>query len=123
MALIDTIRNKLQSAVFNKLGSTLTINQVSSSSVDKWGDSTITLGSNQSTQAVPFNYVYKQLSYQPFGDLGSGQLDIVVPYGTTLEKNTSVTYSSDTWRVTNIEDFIISGGSVAKVARLERNFA
>lgn len=120
MALVDSVRSKLD-GLFNRLGSTITITPLNSAVVDKWGDSTPTYGTATTTLSVPYNYLAKELSYQPFGDLRDGQVDIVVPYTATVTEKSKVTYDSNDYFVLGIEKFVITGSTIAQLLRLQKS--
>jgi len=111
MVSVSSVRNKLQTKVFDKLGSILVINARTSTVKDKWGDETPTYGSNTNSQAVPYNYVKDTLKWEGFGDFQEGDVVVVLPYGTTIGPNDKVTYDSQTWYVRQIEEFPMGDGT------------
>ena len=123
MGISTTIRSKLQSQVFARLGTTVSITPFSSSSTDKWGDATITYGSASNATGVPYNYAKDILGYFPFGDLQDGQLDMALPYDTTITRDDKVTYDSKDYKVIELEHFVIAGDVVAKIVRLQEDFS
>ena len=111
MVSVDSVRNKLQAKVFDKLGSLITIEAYSSDVTDDWGDGTITYAAGVSSQAVPYNYFKKNLRWQAFSDYQEGNVIIVVPYTTAIGPNDKVTYDGKTWFVRQIEGFPMGDGT------------
>ena len=114
MATKTSIRNKLATKVFAKLGSSCTVASVASESTDKWGDATTVYATAVTTSCVPYDYITKRQDYQPFGDLSQGESVMVFPYDTVLHITDKVVFATTTYVVKQIEDFYYDGGSIAK---------
>lgn len=123
MTVLDRVRNKLTNKVFNKLGSSLVWEPHSSSSIDKWGDNTITYGTSTALTAVPYNLVSSREAYNTFGDLQEGDTDMVVPYTSVLGTKDRITFNGVQYYVKQIEQYIISDGVVAYAVRLTKNLS
>lgn len=123
MAVLDRVRNKLETKVFNKLGSNLVWQAHSSSSIDKWGDNTITYASSTTLKAVPYNLISSRENYVAFGDLKEGEVDIVVPYTSVIGVKDKITFNGVQYFVKDIEQYIISDGVVAYAVRLTKNLS
>lgn len=117
MVDVTGIRTRLQTKVFTSLGSTITVYGVSSSVVNDYGDITITYDAGTSEKGVPYNLL-GQKTYEPFGELKSNEIDIVLRYDSVITLNSKVLYNSKNYLVLNVEDFVLKDLSVAKVARL-----
>ena len=141
MTLLSSVRNKIESKIFTRLGSTATRYAYSSQTLDKWGDATITYGStgglempvtmpvtfetgsSESITVVPYNYLTKNTNFQTFGDLQAGDLMMAFKYSQTLSEKDKIEYDSKTLFIRQIEDFVISDGVIVKVARLVESLA
>jgi len=111
MVSVLSVRNKLQAKVFDKLGSNIILNAYTTSTSDKWGDASITYGSNVNSQAVPYNYLKDMLKWETFSDFQQGDVIIVVPYTTSVSPNDKITYDSQTWYVRQVEEFPMGDGT------------
>jgi hypothetical protein len=122
MGQLENIRNKLAAKVFtSSLASTVNLEEPTSIPVDKWGDnSTITYATATNVLSIPYDYIKKQLSYQPFGDRQQGQTDIMFPYTVTITEFTKVTYDSTTYKVIQISPITINNGVAATLVRLQK---
>ena len=121
MATLASIRSKLQSKVFDKLGTTCVVSSVTSASTDKWGDASTSYATGNSYDVVPYDYVAKNLDYRPFGNLVDGTTAIILPYTATLNRTDKVVWNSTTYIVTRIEQYIYDGGVVAIAALLSES--
>lgn len=118
MALLDSMRNKIESKIFDRLGSTATRHPFNSQSVDKWGDATKSYDGSESVTVVPYNYVSERTEFEVFGDVQKGDLLMAFKYDQDLGEKDKVVYDTKTLFVREIEDFPLSDGVVIKVVRL-----
>lgn len=118
--MVDTtsIRNKIANKLFTGLGSTGTIYNISTSTTDKWGDATVTYSSGTSVTLVPWNYMYQKEEDNPFGELTKGEVDIAVPYGTTVSSGDKITYNSKDYVVRDVEKFELKDALLVIALRL-----
>ena len=123
MTLLSSVRNKIGTKIFTRLGSTATRYPYTSQSVDKWGDATESYGSTENITVVPYNYIKKKTSFELFGDLQAGDLLMAFKYDQTLSEKDKIVYDGKTLFIREIEDFIISDGVIVKVARLVESLA
>ena len=121
MASLSSIQNKLLTKVFNKIGSVATHYPYSSQTTDKWGDSTITYGTSESITYVPYNFISKNKTYEPFGDLKEGELDAVFKHDATLTVRDKLVIDNTTYYVKQIEKFPFSDGNLAFAVRLYKS--
>lgn len=120
MGLLESVRNKLEAQVFNKLGSTATLVTYSSPTYDKWGDLQTASSASSDITIVPYNLFAQRISYQPFGTMEEGDSDNVVPYDTTINVKDKVTLLGTEYEVKAIEDYILQGGKLAIFVRLAK---
>lgn len=120
MVSSTSIRSRLQSKVFDKLGTTVILSAFSSSSISKWGDEDVTFSANQNVTAVPYDRIANRLNHQPFGELQEGEVVMIFPYTVTITKDDKVTYESEDFLVTELEEFPYAGDNLATAARLSR---
>ena len=120
MASLSSIRNKLDSKVFAKLGSTAVVASRTDSSQDKWGDAAAeAYASGTTVTVVPFNYMSSDLTYEPFGNLQAGEVAIIGKYSDTFQPRDKVTYDSSDYFVKQIEKFVYDDGVIAQALLLE----
>lgn len=115
---LASLRSKIQNKIFGSIASTGTVTRVTWAQ-DKWGDGTSTLGSSTSISIVPFNLVESE-SYQPFGDLMSGELDIILPYDTTFDTNDFIDYDGQRYIIREYEEYPYQGGILAYAVRVAK---
>jgi len=120
MTVLSRVQNKLATKVFAKLGSTVGQEAWVSSVEDKWGDTTPTYASSVDITVVPYNLIKSAESFHSFGDLQSGEVDVVVPYDTTVSKKDRLTFKTVPYLVKEHEDYIILDGVAAYVIRLAK---
>lgn len=120
MASLASIRNKLETKVFDKIGTLVALETWSSATTDKWGDDTPAYAASTNVTAVPYNYITDRRDYQPFGNLEEGEVIMVFKYDQTIDMKDRITYKSEQYLITEIEDYQYSGGSVAKLARMSQ---
>jgi hypothetical protein len=120
MAVLERVRNKLSTKVFSKLGSSLTWEAYSSSSTDKWGDRTVTYSTGVTLTAVPYNLISSRQSFEKFGNLQEGEVDLVVPYTSTIGVNDRITFNGVVYFVKEREEYTVSDGVVAYAVRLAK---
>lgn len=122
MASAQSIKNKLETKVFNKLGSTVSVSAYSAS-YSKWGDETISYGTASSVTAIPYEYFPGRINYQSFGNLEEGDVIIIFPHDTTIDVRDKVTYSGSDYEVKEVEKFPLEGEVVAIACRLSKIIA
>jgi len=118
MSLLTSVRNKIETKIFTRLGSTVTRYPYNAQSVDKWGDSTISYSTTESITSIPYEYINKNTDFQPFGDVQAGDVLMAFKYDQTLNEKDKIVYDTKTYYVRQIENYTISDGVIVKVARL-----
>jgi hypothetical protein len=122
MATLASIQNKLQVKVFDKLGSSITVKALTTST-DKWGDQTTTGTVSTAVTAVPFNFLKNVKTFNPFGVAQEGEIDMVMPYGTDIQKGYVVTFDSTDFDVFDVEKFPYADGNIAFLVRLKEQLS
>ena len=120
MSRLTSARTKIQNKVFNDLAGDAILQSISIAT-DKWGDKTETVSSSTAIKIVPYNYFGFRKEYQPFGDLGVGESDVVVPYDTVFDINDKIILDSETYLIINSEKFVLQGGVLAYTIRITKN--
>jgi hypothetical protein len=108
--------------VFDNLGSTFVLSAYTQTTTNKWGDETASYGAGASVVAVPWNDVSNSTSYQPFGDLQEGQVDMAFKYDQTINVK-DILYSGtlvSSYEVKEVEQFPLADGILVKVVRLSK---
>jgi len=122
MATLTSIRNKLATKVFDKLGSDLTVTTLTTST-NKWGDKTTTNSSSVTVTCVPYNNIDQSKTFNPFGVAKEGEVDVIMPYDTTIETGNTVTFNSKTYDVFGVERFPYDDGNIAFLVRLREQLS
>jgi len=94
MTLLSSIQGKIETKIFNRLGSTVTRTPYVSQTVDKWGDASITTDTNENITAVPYSYLEKREDFQMFGDLQRGEVVMAFKQDQTLSERDTITFDS-----------------------------
>jgi hypothetical protein len=123
MATLASIRDKLESKVFSKIGSAVLVASTTANSTDKWGDASITYAAGASATAVPYDYYKANISFRPFGDLKEGEVVMVFKYDQTINVTDKVTFQSTDYIVKRIEEFFFQDGVIAKQVLLAKKLA
>lgn len=118
MSLLTSIQGKIETKIFNRLGSTVVRSPYLSQTNDKWGDNTPTYDTNEDVTAVPYNTFESKELFRPFGDLIDGETIMAFKHGQSLNPKDKITFNSQTLLIKEIEVFPLSDGFVLKVARL-----
>lgn len=118
MSRLTSIQNKIQVKIFNGIGSTGSLETISSKTTDKWGDETIVYNTAINIKIVPYNLIDYNRSYLPFGDLGENETDAVIPHDTVFSENDLLTFDGVAYKIINIEKFPFTDGNLAYAIRL-----
>ena len=122
MSQLTSFQNKIENRIFQNFGSSITITN-SSIIRDKWGDSSTVSSTVVSTLGVPFNFISDTSSYEPFGDLSAGEMDMMLRYNETLDcEDYRITFDGIPYLVKRIEKYPFAGGNLALAVRLVREF-
>lgn len=114
-------RTTLNVKIFDSvIASNLSASSISSTT-DKWGDSTNTFTSQGTLKCVPYNAFGNRLSYQPFGDLKEGDMDMVFKYDSGIAVDWIVEYvDNQLYQIKAIEDYPYGDGILVYIARLSK---
>lgn len=116
---LANLRSKIQSRIFGSIASEGTLISTSTSSIDKWGDSTSSLVSSSVISIVPYNLVGLE-DYQPFGDLQSEEMDIILPYTVTFDTNDFIDFDGQRYIIKQFEKYPYQGGVLAYAVRVAK---
>lgn len=123
MVNVSAVRTKLANKIFNNtsgVGSTLTVTSLTSTT-DAYGEDVYTDGTATTVYAVPFNYKSYYQTFTKWGELDVGEMDILVPYDTSIGRDYKITFQSTDYKVKDIEDYIIKDSILAKAVRLSED--
>ena len=99
-----TVRNKLDSKVFNIYGQSVTLKSKSSPSYNDRGE----LDSETSTEStilmVPYNLFSNRQTYQKFGNLNEGDFDAAIRYDVTINVDDEIDFRGTDYRVKEINE-------------------
>ena len=119
MSKLTSIQSKLATRVFQSFCSTITIKNISSTT-DKWGDATTTLSSSTTAQAVPYNLFDSKESFEAFGDLQAGDMDMAISYDTVFSATSVIRFDSKDYLIKQIEKYPFADGNLAWIVRLSK---
>lgn len=115
MASLTKIQNKIGSKIFEGLGSTATRKPYVSDTTDKYGDRTITYGTEETITVVPYDYIKSDFTEEMFGTTDTGEVLLPIKYDQAIGKDDIITYDSNTYRVKRIEKYPFKGGDLLKI--------
>jgi hypothetical protein len=115
-------QDKVAVRLFDNIGTTVVYSNYAQTSTNNYGDELSTYGTSSSILVVPYSLMSKRGTYQPFGDMQEGDMDMVFKFDQTVNVKDRVTLLGTTYQVRNVEDFPIANGLLAKVARVTKNF-
>jgi LysM repeat protein len=114
---LDSIRVTLTSKVFNSdLGTDVIVTPVTKAASSDGGftPGDETSGTATTVKGIPYNNSTQNLFKELFGNSKAANGTVIVPYTTTVNIGDKLTWLSQDYYVTNVEDFILGGGVVAK---------
>lgn len=114
-----SVRNKVENKIFVALGSSALWSSYTNPSISKWGDQVEAWGTETSITIVPFYLMNNQQSFQDFGDLEAGEMDIALRYNDGVNVNDKITFNTKLYKVKAIENYILKDISLVNIARLK----
>lgn len=108
--LRDQTRLDLQNDLFNELGTSIVLFVRSSTSVDKWGDSS-SIYSSTTITGVPYNQG-RVKNWEKYGDLNTDVLEMAVPYTVASTVNDIVFYDDVYYGVGEVAKYPLGGGNL-----------
>ena len=105
MALQDEVRDDLEEEVFNEFGKTMILRTITPIYND-YGELEGQTNTDTNIVAVPYNITEDRESYQPFGNLEAGDMDVAIKYSDTI----------------TTDDYLVIEGIVYKVKNIQKNF-
>lgn len=119
MSTATDIQEDLES-LYEELGSTVTLTPYSSGTVDKWGDKTPSYDTPVNITAVPYSSITNR-SWESFGDLEDGMLDMVISYDQSVNIKDKITFDSVDYIIIQIEKFPMNNTNLAFAIRLAKD--
>lgn len=117
----SSIKNRLQTKIFDGLGSTVFIESLddTATSTNIYGETIKSYNSAVDVKAVPYNLISSR-TLESFGDVKAGDVDVVFPEGTDVDYDYRVTYDGVQYLVTEIEKYPLQDSSLALLVRLAK---
>ena len=119
MALQDEIRDDLEEEVFSEFGKTVTLTIKGSPVYNERGELEDYTASETSIVAVPYNIIESRQSYEAFGDLQSGEMDMAVKWDQDVSIGDIVIIESLTYEIKEIGKNFLPD-NVVTIVRLAR---
>lgn len=112
-----SVKNRIDK-IFDNLGSTALISSVITTSTDSYGDDVSTYGATVSITVVPWADMFSQ-SYQEFGDMAQGEMDVAVKADQAIDIDDKITWNSKVYKVKELGPYIISNTTLVKAVRVK----
>jgi hypothetical protein len=106
MSLQDEIRQDLAIEVFNEFGKSVQLVRKGSITYNARGEEEDSVNTTTTITAVPYNIIESRQSYQPFGEMNAGDLDMAVPWDRDIR----------------VKDLVIIDGVTYEVKEVSKNF-
>lgn len=117
MVDVDALKNKIETRIITGFGSTGTLTSVTKGTPDKWGDATDS-DSSASITIVPWNHIFGRQSYEPFGELSEGEVDMACSADETVAIDDEITFNGKVYKVKVVEHYIVKDTNLVKILRL-----
>lgn len=101
--LYEKVRTKLENKIFSRLGKSVTLIKKSTPVYNSRGEQDSVTTTSSTISCVPYNIVDKRQSYQKFGELEEGDMDIALPYTVTVNIDDELTIESVNYVIKAIE--------------------
>lgn len=118
MVNATNIRDKINTKVFTALGSTASLQVESSTIMDKWGDESTTFGTATDIVVVPWYDLFKEKSYEAFGEPLNGAMDFAVRYDQTIDLDDKMTWNGKIYKVKSIQYYTLKDTLLVKAIRV-----
>jgi hypothetical protein len=99
----DSIRTKLANKIFTPYGKSVTLKSPSLPTYNTRGELESQTLTSSTITVVPYNIIGNRRSYEPFGELKSGDLEIAVPYNVTIDVDYLITMDGSDYKVVQVE--------------------
>lgn len=125
MGIGESTRNTLVSAVFNVVGSTVTITPytLATSTDSAYSGQVEVDGTPITTTAIPFEE-FKSITKQKFGDLETGGLQLALKYSETIDSSGTtkykITYQGDVYDINKIDRYFMKDVVLAYIISLSK---
>jgi hypothetical protein len=103
MVSASSIRTKLQNKIFTPYGKSVTLKSQSSPVYNTRGEQESVTQTTTTITVVPYNIIANRRSYEPFGDLDSGDLEMAVPYSVSIALKDIITMDGTDYVVSQVE--------------------
>lgn len=120
MVNISNLQNKIEKKIFDALGSDYSFYAYTESTSDKWGDQTEAFGSATTITVVPYSLYANRNSYNVFGDLQEGEVDVVFKHDQSLKVGDKLVIDDYDFIIKVVEEFPLKNENLVKIARLSK---
>lgn len=118
MVNATNIREKINTKVFDALGSTATLQLETSTLLDKWGDESATYGTATNIVVVPWYDLFSEKTYEAFGEPINGALDFAVRYDQSIDVDDKLTWNTKVYKVKSIQYYTLKDTLLVKAIRV-----
>lgn len=139
MSILTSTQTKILNKLFNRLGSTVVrfpllesapvtfgetglafpisfTGVTAGSSIDKWGDLTLSYDSASSIIAIPYGFITHDKIYEMFGNVQDGYTTMAFKHDQELTMFDKITFDSKSFFIKRIEKFPLLNGNLVKIA-------
>lgn len=109
------VKSKLETKVFNVIGKSVTLKSKGTPTYNDRGEEIVSPYTESTVTVVPYNIFTHRETYEAFGDVSEGDMDVAVPYDTTIAKEDILTIESVDYEVKQIEQNYLPGNVVTIV--------
>lgn len=116
----DFVRSKLQTKVFDVIGKSVTLKSAGTPTYNDRGEAILSPYTESTVTVVPYNILTHKETFEGFGEVSEGDMDMAVPYDVIVAKKDIFTIESVDYEVRQIEqnflpDNVVSIIRVSKV--------
>lgn len=123
MGIGSDFKAKMDNIISNTaIRSTITFNPITKviGSYGGYEAPTETTGTSVSVYCIPFGYVKTKFLKQMMGDFNAGDTGVVIKGDTTITKDYTASWQSETYDVTEIKPVVLNDVIVAKIISLNK---
>lgn len=111
----ELVKQKLKSKVFDIIGKSVTFKSKGTPTYNTRGEEESVTYTSSTITVVPYNIIESRQSYEPFGDLQEGEMDVAVPYEVSITKEDILTIESVDYEVKEVVKNFLPGNVVTIV--------
>jgi hypothetical protein len=115
----ELVKQKLKTKVFDVIGKSVTFKSRDTPTYDDRGDYTSPSFTESTITIVPYNIMESRESFEEFGTLQEGSMDIAIPYDITVKKEDHIIIESTEYSIDEIMRNYLPG-NVVTIARITK---